>query len=55
MGTKRQTSTSDPLQNSGVSGANAQKYKWLGFRISNPIPNPDHMQPNLFLTIQNPD
>ena len=27
----------------------------VGFRISDPIPNPDHLQTNLFLTIQNPD
>ena len=26
-------------------------FKWLGFRISDPISNPDHLQPNLFLTI----
>ena len=25
------------------------------FRISDPIWNPDHLQPNLFWTIQNPD
>ena len=30
-------------------------FKCLGFGISNPIQNPDHFQPNLFLTIQNPD
>ena len=30
-------------------------FKWLGFRISDHIQNPDHLQPNLFLTIQNPD
>ena len=29
--------------------------KWLGFQFSDPIPNPDHLQPNLFLPIQNPD
>ena len=28
---------------------------WLGFRISDPIQNPDHLQTNLFLTIQNLD
>ena len=22
-------------------------FKWLGFRISDPIQNPDHLQPNL--------
>ena len=25
------------------------------FRISDPIQNPDHLQPNIFLTIWNPD
>ena len=30
-------------------------FKWLGFRISDPIQNLDHLQPNLFWTIQNPD
>ena len=30
-------------------------FKWLGFRISDSIQNPDHLQPNLFSTIQNPD
>ena len=25
-------------------------FKWFGFRISDPIWNPDHLQPNLFLT-----
>ena len=30
-------------------------FKWLGFQISDPIKNPDHLQSNLFLTIQNPD
>ena len=30
-------------------------FKWLGFRISDPIRNPDHLQPNLFWTIRNPD
>ena len=29
--------------------------KWLGFQISDPILNPDHLQPNLFLTIWDPD
>ena len=28
--------------------------KWLG-RISDPIQNPDHLQPNFFSTIWNPD
>ena len=27
----------------------------LGFQISDPIQNPDHLQPNLILTIKNPD
>ena len=27
----------------------------MEFRISDPIQNPDHLQPNLFLTIGNPD
>ena len=26
-------------------------FKWLGFQISDPIPNPDHLEPNLFSTI----
>ena len=30
-------------------------FKWLGFRILDAIQNLDHLQPNLFLTIQNPD
>ena len=30
-------------------------FKWLGFRISDPIWNPEHLLPNLFSTIQNPD
>ena len=30
-------------------------FKWLDFRISDPIRNPDLAQPNLFLTIQNSD
>ena len=30
-------------------------FKWSGFRISDPIRNPDYLQPNLFLTIQNQD
>ena len=30
-------------------------FKWLGFRISDTIKNPDHLQPDLFLPIQNPD
>ena len=30
-------------------------FKWLGFQISDLIPNPDHLQPNLFWTIWNPD
>ena len=29
--------------------------KSLGVRISDPIWNPDHLQPNIFLAIQNPD
>ena len=29
-------------------------FKWLAFRFSDPIQNWDHLQPNLFLTIQNP-
>ena len=29
--------------------------RWLGFQISYPIWNLDHLQTNLFLTIQNPD
>ena len=29
--------------------------KWLGFQISDPIQNPDHLEPNLFWAIQNPD
>ena len=29
-------------------------FKWLGFWISDPIQNPYNLQPNLFLTIQNP-
>ena len=29
--------------------------KWLGFWISDPIWNPDHLQTNIFLTYQNPD
>ena len=28
--------------------------KWLGFRISDSIQNPDYLQTNLFLTIRNP-
>ena len=30
-------------------------FKWLGFQILNLIQNPDHLQTNLFWTIQNPD
>ena len=30
-------------------------FKWLDFQISDPIQNPDHLQTNLFWTIQNPD
>ena len=30
-------------------------FKWLGFRISDPIKNPNHLQPKLFLTFRNPD
>ena len=30
-------------------------FKLLGFRISDHIQNPDHLQPNLFGTIQNLD
>ena len=30
-------------------------FKWLGFRISDTIQSPDHLQPNLFQTIWNPD
>ena len=30
-------------------------FKWLGFRNSDPIQNPDHLKLNLFSTIQNPD
>ena len=30
-------------------------FKWSGFQISDPIQNLDHLQPNLFLTIQSPD
>ena len=30
-------------------------FKWLGFRISDPIRNPDHLHPNLYSTIWNPD
>ena len=29
-------------------------FKWLVFRFSDTIQNPDHLQPNPFLTIQNP-
>ena len=29
--------------------------KWWGFRISDPIRNPDHLQPKLFWTFQNPN
>ena len=30
-------------------------YKWLGLQISDPIQNPDHLKPNLFLRIWNTD
>ena len=30
-------------------------FKWLGFRISDPIGNQDHLQTNLFLNIGNAD
>ena len=30
-------------------------FKWLGFRIQDPIQNLDYLQPNLFWTIGNPD
>ena len=30
-------------------------FKRLSFQISDPKTNPDHLKPNLFLTIQNPD
>ena len=30
-------------------------FKWLGFRTSDAIQNPDHLKPNLFWIIQNPD
>ena len=30
-------------------------FKWLGLWISDPIWNPHHLQPNLFLIIWNPD
>ena len=30
-------------------------FKWFGFRILDTIRNPDHLQSNLFLTIQNQD
>ena len=30
-------------------------FKWLGFRFSDPIPSPNHLQPNLFLTVQKAD
>ena len=28
-------------------------FKWFDFQILDPIQNPDHLQPDLFLTIQN--
>ena len=37
------------------SGQFCPDFKWLGFRILDPILNQDHLQPNLFLTIWNPD
>ena len=30
-------------------------FKLLGFPISDPVQNPDHLKHNLFLTIWNPD
>ena len=30
-------------------------FKWLGFRITDPIQNLDHLQPNFFSTIWNSD
>ena len=30
-------------------------FKWLGFQISDPIRDTDHLQTNLVLTIQNSD
>ena len=30
-------------------------FKWFGFWFCGPIRNPDHLQPNLFLTIQIPN
>ena len=30
-------------------------FKWLGLQISDPIWNQDHLQTNLFLTVQNPE
>ena len=36
------------------NGAICAIFIWLG-RISDPIQNPGRLQPNLFLTIQNPD
>ena len=30
-------------------------FKWLDFQISDPSQNLDHLQTNLFLTVQNPD
>ena len=30
-------------------------FKWEGFHILDPIQNSDYLQPNLFLTVQNPD
>ena len=35
--------------------ANCPDFKWLDFWISDSIHNPNHLQTNLFLTIQNPD
>ena len=32
-----------------------QDLKWSGFRILDPIWNPDHLETNLFSKIQNPD
>ena len=42
-------------QNHSKSGHFCTDFKWLGFQISDPIQNPDHLKPNLFLTIQNQD
>ena len=39
----------------GQNGGICPDFKWLGFQISDSICNPNHLQPNLFLTIPNPD